>query len=419
MNWPYLAVGALAGVILIVFASYVTITGFTVNEDLFGAQLGAAYTEQANMVLGNQQEHEFVPTVNCYEEGCGLTSLKISGEIRANRSGAVRMYIDDGRERYLVLEESILLSSHEITESVMSEENVSFFNETTNETEVQTFYISREVNYTIEEPSTTSFKQACHESCEFFLASRVMYYLNVEAAEGIEVEIENVTYTWDVPGREIPDIEVLNESDINATEPENKTNMTLSPPIVSVLTGLASVDFSTRENASSLPANWFIKSDPNLEDVDAGEWEWNPYSEGGGIVLPLAAMKRPQEEYLSVELRIYSRTIPIEENASLQFELDYRDEAKDGCVQIVLDTYDEGGTSATSYILTLSENPDIQGEDFDSSLEKSGENVTLRVRMDNPLVGRKAQFSFVPLCDNGVITVKNLTYTFINNFGHS
>lgn len=421
MNWPYLAVGALAGTILIIFASYVTITGFTVNEEFFSAQLGAAYTEQVGVGLADGEEHDFVPTISCYEEGCGIISLKISGEIHANRSGTVRVYVDDDKERYLVLEESILLGSHDITESVMSEENVSFFNETTNETEVQTFYTTHENTYSIEEPGTSSFKHVCDESCEFFLASRVMYSLSVEAPEDVDIEIKDVTYVWEIPGREIVEIEVLNDSDVNMTTPElkNETNMTLSPPIVSGITGFASVDFSARENVSNLPANWFVKSEPSLDDVDSANWEWEPYSDlESGINIPLGVMKRPQEEYASVEVRLYSRTVEIQENASLEIEFVYDIDARDECAQLTFETYGNNSLPETSYMITLSGKRIDSEQDFSLNYTFSDRKTTLRARTIAQVKGKIGQFSLTPLCYDGTINVQNLTYMFINNFEH-
>ncbi len=400
---------AVIGIALILMAFYLAprLTGFAVHEPAAEATPDTNYLDSISSTLADSQEMVWAPVYGCSLENCTLHAVRLSGSIETARSGEVTISLWDGEREYAILQETILLETQEIAQEVLIEENVTRINESTHESYTEIVQRIEESLYTVEIPATFVFEQSCAESCiGLELAPRPDYTLRVSAPANTSIIIEEVIYSWTIE-RQIA-VELTNDSiSTNITViPQNSTVINIT---YLSLTNLTSLDMSPREN-STLPAHWYLKSEVSLTDADSGQWEWNPLERPGWLKLSLDSMKRPQAEYTSQELRVFSQTITVPENSTVQLSFNYR-VSTSACLQFGMDSYTQQGSSLTSYFISLDEN--ATSSDFMLETVREVEGVTVQASV---LASEhtQLQFYYKALCDIGTAELTNFTYTFIN-----
>jgi hypothetical protein len=379
-----------------------TITGFSVEDSLGGAKYGANYTDELNQSFEDGDSLVWTPPKDCAD--CVLSSLKVSGRIEASKSGRSQIKLDV-LDKKLVLDNDIVLETTTITQEITEEENISSLNETTNEKYTETFVTTREVNYTAEVPATVYFDEVCVDTCAFSTERKNSYKLVFNLADNNTLYLDLITYQWASP--ETNEIATINETNVTT----NGTNVITNETVYALNT----LNFSSRADNAQVPINWFIKHESSGEDTDNALWEWKAVNDARNMVINFASLRRPQAEYQSQQLKIYSRELIVDRQGTYRLSFSYVPNFIGECLQLGLDTYSAEGNPKNTYILNLGEKSVLDTSDFNYSIEKIGkENKVDANGVFSLEPSTHLQFYFAALCDDGSVELSNFTYTFIN-----
>lgn len=408
--------------------------GFVIFLGLFAARMtgfvvegSVEHEDRVERTLLGTEEFVWTPAHPCTDKECVLSSVSISGTLRANASGSVRVELVAG-DPITIVEKNIELEALPV-ENEVTEAEQQGAEESANESGLETTPEKIETTIVFE-PQTMTLDHACEDSCSITQHGTESYTVRVDLGEQMTLVIDTIHYQWHIPESEEEPIVANATEKRNTTLTEDnltETNMTVnvSKEVVlnatlneSVLEALSTdaLDFAAREGNPNLPRDWFLKPEIDAYDNDSAAWEWAPLTVEG-MLLDFAAMRRPQEWYSGQQLRVYSRTITFNSSQALDISLRYHGKFEGECMQLGAELAGADDSSKTTLFLTLThEGVVLPTADFNASSQQSGEIVEVHATSVPGILqnATRGKFFFVPLCDHGSVELRNITYTFIN-----
>ncbi len=162
------------------------------------------------------------------------------------------------------------------------------------------------------------------------------------------------------------------------------------------------------EKENNLPKNWFLKENQNVEEKN--EHEWKKSNDEQDLVIDLYELTHPELWNSTPRTRVYSKTIS-NLTGFFNISMEYSESGVEtDCFQVAAEILNKDTSSDSTLFLTLNAS---QASSSDFIVSSSKEDKWIKVdAQSKTFMGsdKKMQFSFVPLCDSGIITVEKFEY---------